>query len=270
IERVTLLAIQIAEASARLKKEDVRLAPEPAYRDKWQTPFLIDPFSVSAEEKLKLLFQIDSVLRKDPRIRSAVSHMTFMQEHQFHATTEGSRIEQVLLSSGTGYSVDAVEGGEVQTRSYPATHGGQTMGLGYELIESLRLLDNAERVREEALALLKAPECPSGKMDLIIADNQMALQIHESVGHPTELDRVLGYEESYAGSSFATTEKYRKFKYGSPLVNLVADATLPGGMATAGYDDDGVKAQRWHIVQEGIFKGYMTNREFCHAVGDER
>lgn len=268
IERVTTLAINISLASALLKKEDVRLAPEPAYRDKWQTPFLIDPFKVSVEDKLKLLFGVDSVLRKDPKIRSSVAGMEFIREHQFHATTEGSRIEQVLLTSGTGYSADAVDGGQVQTRTYPATHGGQTLGLGYELIESLGLLENAERVREEALALLTAPECPSGKRDLIIGDNQLALQIHESVGHPTELDRVLGYEESFAGSSFATIEKYGKFRYGSPLVNLVADATLPTGLATAGYDDDGVRARRWHIVRDGILTGYMTNREFCHAIGE--
>ncbi|MFH1618550.1 MAG: TldD/PmbA family protein [bacterium] len=270
IERVTELAVKIAEASATLKKEDVRMAPEEVYRDKWQTPCLIDPFSVSIDQKLKLLFAVDAELRKSPKIKSAVSDMWSVREHQFHATTEGSRIEQVLLSTGAGYSADAVENGEVQTRSYPCTHGGQCLAMGYELIESLRLPENAQRVREEAVALLTAPECPSGKMDIIIGGNQMALQIHESVGHAAELDRVLGYEESYAGSSFATVEKYGNFRYGSPLVNLVADATLPGGLATAGFDDDGVRAQRWHIVREGILRGYMTNREFCRAAGEER
>ncbi|MFA6316703.1 MAG: TldD/PmbA family protein [Elusimicrobiota bacterium] len=270
IERVSLLAIEIARASARLKKGDVRLAPEPVYRDTWQTPYLIDPFAVSIETKLDLLARVDAVLRKDRKVKSSTAFMNFIREHQYHATTEGSRIEQTLLTSGAGCSVDAVDKGEVQTRSYPATHGGQSLGLGYELIESLRMLDHAERVRDEAVALLKAPECPSGKLDLIIGDNQLALQIHESVGHATELDRVLGYEESYAGSSFATLEKYGNFRYGSPIVNLVADATVPTGLATAGWDDDGVKAQRWHIVEGGVLKGYMTNREFCHAVGDTR
>jgi TldD protein len=270
IERVTKLALNIARASATLKSKKVSLAREQAYKDFWQTPFIRDPFAVSTETKLGLLFAVDKVLRKDPRIKSAVSSMNFIREHQWHMTTEGSRIEQVLLSSGAGYLAHAVDKGEAQERSYPSTHGGQTLSMGYELIESLRLLENAERVREEAVALLTAPACPAGLKDLIIYGNQLALQIHESVGHASELDRVLGYEESYAGSSFATTEKLGKFKYASPIVNLVADATLPGGLATAGYDDDAVKAQRWHIVKDGILSGYMTNREFAGRIGHER
>jgi TldD protein len=270
IERVTNLALGIAKASATLKGHKVRLAHEPAYQDFWSTPFITDPFSVTVEKKLGLLFAVDKVLRKDVRIRSAVSSMNFIREHQWHMTTEGSRIEQVLLSSGAGCLCHAVDKGSAQTRSYPSTHGGQTLSMGYELIESLRLLENAERVRCEAVALLTAPSCPSGKKDLIIYGNQLALQIHESVGHASELDRVLGYEESYAGSSFATTEKLGVFRYGSPIVNLVADATLPGCLATAGYDDDAVKAQRWHIVKDGLLSGYMTNREFAGRIGKTR
>ena len=270
VERVTLLAMEIAKASATLMAAKVRLAREDAYQDTWQTPFIIDPFGVSTEKKLDLLFAIDAVLRKSAKIRSAVSGMSFIREHQWHMTTEGSKIEQVLLSSGAGYLATAVDKNEVQERSYPSTHGGQTLSMGYELIESLDLPGNAERVREEALALLTAPACPGGTKDLITYGNQLALQIHESVGHASELDRVLGYEESYAGSSFATTEKLGKFRYGSRIVNLVADATLPGGLATAGYDDDAVKAQRWHIVKDGVLSGYMTNREFAGRIGKTR
>ncbi len=270
VERVTKLAIGIAKASATIKDKRVRLASEPAYQDMWSTPFIKDPFAVPTETKLGLLFAVDKVLRKDARVRSAVSSMDFIREHQWHMTTEGSRIEQVLLSSGAGYTAHAVDKSESQARSYPSTHGGQTLSMGYELIESLNLLENAERVRHEAVALLTAPACPGGNKDLITYGNQLALQIHESVGHASELDRVLGYEESYAGSSFATTEKLGKFRYGSPIVNLVADATLPGGLATAGYDDDAVKAQRWHIVKDGILSGYMTNREFAGRIGKDR
>ncbi|MCG2726393.1 MAG: TldD/PmbA family protein [Elusimicrobia bacterium] len=270
IERTTLLAINIAKASSLLKEKKVKLAKEPIYKDIWQTPFIIDPFEVPIDDKFSLLFKIDSVLRKKPEIKSAVSSMTFIREHQYHMTTEGSYIEQMLLSSGAGYTATAVSNNEVQVRSYPSTHGGQTLSMGYELIESLKLLENAERTRDEAIALLKAPQCPQGELDLIIGGNQLALQIHESVGHATELDRVLGYEESYAGSSFATMEKLGKFHYGSNIVNLVADATVPGGLATAGYDDDGVKAQRWDIVKNGILSGYMTNREFAHRIRETR
>ncbi|OIO03589.1 MAG: peptidase C69 [Elusimicrobia bacterium CG1_02_56_21] len=265
-----LKAIAIAKASRLLMAGRVRLAPEPAYTDFWQTPFTKDPFTIPVETKLDLMFKTDAVLRKNKKIRVASSEMRFIREHQWHMTTDGSRIEQVLLSSGANISATAVENGDVQTRAYPCTHGGQTLAGGWEIIEAMDMPGHAERVRDEAVALLTAPACPAGVSDLIISGNQLALQIHESVGHASELDRVLGYEESYAGSSFATTDKLGHFRYGSPIVNLVADATLPGGLATAGYDDDAVKAQRWHIVKDGILSGYMTNREFCGKIGKKR
>jgi TldD protein len=270
VAETALKAIAIAKASRLLMRGKVRLAHEPAYQDFWQTPFLKDPFAVPVQTKLDILFALDKTLRADKRIKVSEAEMIFMREHQWHMTTEGSRIEQVLLNTGGCITATAVENGESQLRGYPCSHGGQTLAGGWELIEAMNLADHAERVRDEAVALLKAPVCPTGKKDLIISGNQMALQIHESVGHASELDRVLGYEESYAGSSFATTEKLGKFRYGSPIVNLVADATLPGGLATAGYDDDAVKAQRWHIVKDGILSGYMTNREFCGRIGKER
>jgi len=185
------------------------------------------------------------------------------------ATSEGSFIDQTLFRTGAGYSATAVEGGEVLQRSYPMSFGGQTMGMGYELVKGLALIENAEQTREEAIALLTAKPCPSGKKDLILDGTQLALQIHESVGHPSELDRVLGLEENYAGRSFLTLEKYRKLRFGSRHVTLMADATVPGGLATMGYDDDGVRSQRWPIVQNGIFIGYHTNREFAPVLKEE-
>lgn len=269
IEKVVNLAFEIAKASSTLKNGKMKFLPEPAYQDFWQTPFLKDPFSVSIEDKLDMLFKINHLLLKDKRIKIANSKMTFIKTSKLYASTDGSFIEQVLLYSGAGYSATAINNNEVQTRSYPGGHA-YMLSMGWEYIESLNLLDNAERVRDEAIALLTAPKCPEDERDLIIYGDQLALQIHESVGHATELDRVLGYEESFAGSSFATTEKLNKFKYGSEIVNLVADTTLPGGLATCGYDDDGVKAQRWHIVKNGILTGYMTNREFASVIGKNR
>jgi TldD protein len=170
-----------------------------------------------------------------------------------------------------GYSATAVAKGEMQRRSYPASFGGQYMSMGYELVAGIRLLENAERIREEAVALLSAPTLPSGKRDVIIESSQLALQIHESVGHPVELDRVLGSEANYAGRSFVTTDKLQeRFRYGSEIVNIVSDCTMPGGLATFGFDDDGVRAQRFHIIQDGIFSGYLTNRELAHVVDNER
>lgn len=263
-------AVRIAKASAGLNQERVSLAPEPAWRDFWQTPIQVDPFTVPLTEKLRILLECDRILRADPRVKEAVGSMSFLREHQHYASSEGARIEQVLTRSGAGYTATAVENGESQERSYPMSHGGQYMGLGWELILALDLPAHAERVRDEAVALLSAPQCPSGKLDLILLPQQLVLQIHESVGHASELDRVLGYEANYAGTSFATTDKLGTFRYGSPIVNLVADGTVPGGLATQGYDDDGVRQGRWHIVHDGILTGYMTNRELAHRIGEER
>lgn len=269
IERAAKLALEIAKASSGIKNKKTRLAPEPAYRDVWQTPVLKDPFSVPVEKKLDTLFAVDRILTKDKRIKSAFSRMSFVKTHKWYASTEGSEIEQVLISSGAAYKAMAANNNEVQQKSYPGEHSG-ALSMGYELIDDLKLVENAERTREDAIALLSAPQCPSGEMDLVLNGDQLALQIHESTGHASELDRVLGYEESYAGSSFLTTEKLGKFRYGSGIVNLVADATLPGGLATQGYDDDGVRSQRWHIVRNGILSGYMTNREFAGEIGMNR
>ncbi len=272
IVRVAKLACAVARASAKVKKENVRLAPEPVHRDKWHSTYLIDPFSVPIEKKIELLLKVDEILRADKRIAVASGHLSFWREHQFFASTEGSEIEQTILRSGGGISATAVdrESGEIQTRSYPGVQGGQYMLAGWELIESFDLVGNAPRVRDEAVALLSAVECPQGEMDLIIGGEQLALQIHESLGHPSELDRVLGMEANFAGTSFLTPEKLGNFKYGSEIVNIVADGTIPGGLATIGYDDDGVRSQRWFLVKDGIFSGYLTNRELAHIIGEER
>jgi len=270
IDRVAALAVRIAKASARMKKDDVILAPEPVVDERWQTPVAEDPFNVPLEEKLAILMELDKILRADKRIKSAEGTLSFLSEHQWMATSEGSFIDQLLIRSGAGYSATAVEGGEMQVRSYPNSFRGQYMTLGYEMVRGLHLLENAERVREEAIQLLTAPVLPPGKRDIIIDGSQMALQIHESVGHATELDRVLGMEANYAGMSFATTEKLRNFRYGSNHVNLVCDTTVPGGLATLGWDDDGVRAQRWNLVKEGQFVGYQFNRELAHTIGADR
>lgn len=270
IDKVAAQAVAIAKASALLKKQDVRLAPEPVVEERWQTPVVEDPFKVPLEEKLKLLLEIDKLLRGDKRINVAHSSMGFKSEHQWMATSEGSFIDQLLIRSGAGYSATAVGNGEVQVRSYPNSFRGQYMTKGYELVRSMGLLANAERVREEAIMLLTAPTCPSGKRDVIIDHTQLTLQIHESVGHATELDRVLGMEANYAGMSFATLEKHNNFMYGSPVVNLVCDSTIPGGLATIGWDDDAVRAQRWHLVKNGKFVNYQFNRELAHTIGASR
>lgn len=270
IRKTAVQACKIAKASARLRKGKVRLSKEEVVDTIWQTPCVVDPFKVPVTEKLDLLYRIDEILRKDPRIKIAESMMGAVRERQWLATSEGTFIDQTLTRTGAGYSATAVKGDEVQVRSYPMSFGGQYMGMGYELVNSLGLIEHADQTREEAVALLSARPCPSGKKDLILDGTQLALQIHESAGHPSELDRVLGIEENYAGRSFLTMEKLGKFRYGSNPVTLMADSTIPGGLATMGYDDDGVRAQRWPIVQNGIFVGYHTNREFAPVLKNGR
>ena len=270
IKKTSALAVKVAKASATLRKSSVKLAPEPIHNEIWTSPYLINPFNVPLENKVDLLYKIDKVLRKDNRIKVAESSMNFWNEHQWLATSEGTFIEQNLLRSGCGYSATAVKGSEVQRRSYPESHGGQHTQMGYEFIIATPLIENAERIREEAIALLSAPDCPVGQKDLIIGGGQLALQIHESIGHPSELDRVLGMEANYAGRSFITTDLYKDFHYASPIVNVVADATVPTGLATFGYDDDGVRAQRYHIIQNGLYQMYLTNRELAHIIDDTR
>lgn len=270
VKKIAARAVEVAKASATLRKDSVRLAPEPVYNDIWTSPYLIDPFKVSLEDKLKVLFEVDKKIRQNEKIVIARASMSFWREHQWFANSEGSNIEQIFLRSGCASSATAKEGSEVQTRSYPEAHGGQNAQMGYELINSLDLPGHAEQIREEAVALLSAPDCPIDEKDIIIGGGQLALQIHESIGHPSELDRVLGMEANYAGRSFLTTDLYRDFHYGSPIVNVVADSTVPTGLATFGYDDDGVRAQRYHLIKNGLYKMYLTNRELAHVVGENR
>lgn len=270
VARVAAEAVRIAKASATVRGETVKLAPEKPHVETWQTPILEDPFAVSLDDKLALLVEIDRILRQKPEIKRAEGSMSFRRDHILFVSSEGAEIYQELIRSGAGYACTAVGHGEVQRRSFPLGFGGQYKACGYELVRSLRLVENAERIREEAIALLTAPPCPTGRFDVVIGRGQMHLQIHESVGHPSELDRVLGMEENYAGSSFATIDKYKKFQYGSDIVNLVADGTVPHGLATRGFDDDGVRQERFHIVHQGLLTGYMTSREFYHQCGDDK
>ncbi len=271
IKQTAALAVSIAEASSNAKNKNVELVAEPAHQDIWITPYQINPFDVPIDKKLEIMYQVDKTCRKTKYAKECKVFMQFIKEHKFFASSQGAMIEQVIMLSGGGFKLTVSDGNDIQVRSYPLSFDGLHQTTGYEIILAMDMPSNAERVREEAISLLKAKECPSGvKKDLILMPSQLVLQIHESVGHASELDRVLGYEADFAGTSFLTTEKLNNFRYGSEIVNLVADSTMPGGLATQGYDDEGVKAQRWHIVQNGLHTGYMTNRETAAEIGLER
>jgi TldD protein len=265
--RVAAQAAQIARASSLAKTRDVSLGPPEVHVARYETPVQVDPFSVPLEEKIALLLAADEGMRRVKGIAVTESNMAFLREDKVFASTEGSYIEQALVESGAGIEATAVGENEMQTRSFPNSFGRQQKKGGYEFIRALQLVENSERIAEEAVALLSAPQCPSGVTTLILDSTQLALQIHESCGHPIELDRVFGDEASYAGTSFLTLDKLGTFRYGSPLVNIYADATIPGALGTFGYDDEGVPAQRTPIVKEGIFVGYLTSRETAAVLG---
>jgi TldD protein len=197
----------------------------------------------------------------------ATSGIDAIRNNKVFASTEGSYIEQELYNIGCHMEATAVREGEVQVRSYPSSLGGQWASEGYELVQRWDLPGNAERIAQEALALLDAEQCPSGVRDIVIDSSQMALQVHESCGHPVELDRAMGMEASFAGTSFMTLDKLGSLKYGSDIVNIVADATLPNGLGSFKYDDEGVPAQRFDVIREGIFQNYLMDRETATMLG---
>jgi TldD protein len=263
VDRVTALAVEIARASGLFKVRDVQLGPPVSHVGTYRTIVETDPWKVSPEEKIGLLLRADEELRSTAGVTVASSSLAFWRERKVFANSEGAFLEQEILESGGGIEATAVDRdrSEVQKRSYPNSFARDQRQEGWEAILAIDLVGNAPRVGEEAVALLKADQCPSGRTTVILGATQLALQVHESCGHPIELDRVFGSEASYAGTSFLTPEKYGTFRYGSEWVNLTADATIPGGLGTFGWDDEGVPAQRVPIVRDGIFCGYLASRE---------
>ena len=272
VETTAARAVEIAKASARVKQHDIRLAPEKPVTAEWVTPHQIDPFSISVGQNLALLLKIDGELRSVAGVTLAETSMNFRREEHWFRSSEGAAIHQTKFTTGAGYAAYAFAGSEIQKRSYPSSFGGQWQNKGYELIAELQLLENARRIGEETVALLQADRCPEGVFDIILESSQLGLQIHESVGHPIELDRVLGMEANFAGTSFLTLDKLRTLRYGSDLVNIVADARQEHGpgLGTFAFDDEGVPAQCTPIISHGLFTGYLSSRETAHAIGADR
>ncbi len=260
-------AVAIAKASALVPDGAVQLADLDGVVDTWSGPCAIDPFTVPIEDKVALLLAADEVLRGEEKVKLTKAQLGFYRMHKVFGSSAGSYIEQDHYESGGGITAYAIEGGEVLPRSYPNSHGGQWRQGGWEVIQALDLAGNAARVAEEAAALLTAEHCPSGEYDLIIDASQISLQVHESIGHPTELDRVLGDEAAFAGTSFLGLDDLDSLRYGSDIVNVTADATIPGSLGSFGWDDEGVPAQRDYIVRDGILSGFQTSRESALEIG---
>jgi TldD protein len=266
-DAVAAQAVRIARASALVRGPRADIGPPQSSSGSYTTPFVRDPFAVSLDDKIALLLRVNETMSAVPNIISAEGNVYCQREEKIFASSEGAYVEQELYETGCGIEATAVDEGEVQNRSYPNSVGRHQGTEGWEFVERYDLPGNAQRVAEEASALLRAKSMEPGTTTVILDGSQVALQIHESCGHPIELDRVLGTEAAFAGTSFLTTDKLGGFAYGSEHVNMTADATIPGGLGTFGFDDEGVAAQSTPIVRAGNFVGYLTSRETAAALG---
>lgn len=272
LENAASQAVAIAKASSVARKHAVTLVPEEPHRAEWVSPCRIDPFSISIGDQMGLLLAVDAEVRRNAGVTLAEGSLGCRRERQIFASSAGSLIDQTRTFTGAGFEAYSFRGGEIQKRSYPNSFGGQHQLKGWELVEELAPLDHAARIAEEAVALHTADRCPEETGHLILDSSQLALQIHESIGHPIELDRVLGSEANYAGMSFLTLDQLGALRYGSEIVNAVCDARIEHGpgLGSFAYDDEGVAAQRADIIREGRFVGYMTSRETAAQIGAAR
>jgi TldD protein len=267
IVRTAGLAVEIARAAAHLPREPVKLTEVEPATGTWASPFQDDPFNVSLEEKVALLMEATRRMQEVDGLAFAEGGIDLYRVRTSFASSEGSAIEQTVLHSGAGLDATAISEGELQRRSYPNSFRGHIAAAGWEHIAKLGLIEEAERTATEAVELLSATDCPSEVTTLVLDSGQMELQVHESIGHAVELDRVLGMEESYAGSSFVSPGDRGKLSYASDLVSITADATIPGGLGSFGWDDEGVPAQRVPIIVDGTFQDFISSRETAGAIG---
>ena len=265
IARVTGEAVVIAKANAAIQPKPVQLAPVKAYRVRWQTPHDVDPFAVSITEKLDLLRNSAEEIKKNTRVFGSNAGLNVRSEDKYFASSEGSSIQQLVLQIYGNLDATAIDrkAGISRSRSYTPTQAS----AGWEYVPEMNFGENARRIREEVVEHLSAPPVTPGKKDLVLMPNHLMLTIHESVAHPTELDRALGYEANYAGTSYITPRTIGT-RIASKHCTFIGDRTSPRALGTVGYDDDGVKATQFTIIDEGIFRNFQTTREQAHLVGD--
>jgi TldD protein len=260
-------AVQIARAAASLRGEPVRLAPlEPAVAS-WSTPVARDPFAVPLADRVELLLAACEAQRRVAGLTHARATVDLWRRRTLFWSSEGARLDQTVTQTGAGIEAVAVGDGDLQQRSWPNSFRGQFLAGGWEVVEAADLVGNAPRVAHEAVDLLHAPELPERVTTVILDGQQLSLQVHESVGHPLELDRIFGTEAAYAGTSFVRPEDRGRLRYGSAVMSVTSDATTPGGLGTFGFDDEGVPARRTPLVAGGMLEGFLTSRETATALG---
>jgi TldD protein len=266
VERITTQAIEIAKANALFQRKPVKLVPADKVIANWKSAYEKDPFEAPTDAKIAFLLKLNQLALKTKGVSFVNSSLELQHEDKFYASTDGSRIEQQIIRCHPSFTVTAVNrgNGDFQTRS--SLPGPKS--IGYEYVENYPWEKEAAQAGEEAVEKLSAKPVEPGKYDLVIDPSNLWLTIHESVGHSTELDRALLWEADFAGTSFLTPEKRGKLQFGSKICNFFADRNQPHGLATVGYDDEGVPGQRWDLVKDGIFVGWQTTRDLAALVGE--
>ncbi|MGI0133023.1 MAG: TldD/PmbA family protein [Thermoplasmata archaeon] len=271
VRECATLAVRLARSARAASDERLTVTDDRGPRNGRYTSRVVrPPFEVPREEKLRVLLDAEAALHVDPAIKSGHAAFQGWEEEKWFGSSEGVRYRSHIVHVGAGLDATAVAEGEVQRRSAPTSFGGDYRQAGWEFVASLDLAGRAPSVGREAVALLRAPACPTGRTTVVLASDQLALQVHESVGHAVELDRILGYEAGFAGTSFLTPDAPGRLRYGSDLMNIVADATEPGGLGTFGWDDEGVAARSTRLVDAGRLAGFLTSRETAGQLGLDR
>lgn len=261
ISRAVKNAVNIGKASARLNDKPVELAPVESFKDDYVSNFKIDPFEISLKEKLEYLAELDGIMAAREELNTRNSHIDFRKTNSYFASSEGTRVSQKIVQSGAGIELGISRSHrERATRSFPK-NGGQYECKGYELLSEYDFKSEVPRLAEEVQVLLTAETCPSKTIDVVFEGSVVSLIIHELIGHALELDRVFGSERNFSGTSFATVDKLGKLQYGSPIINVFSDPTHPHGLASYGYDDEGVKTYKADLIRNGLLVGYLSSRE---------
>jgi TldD protein len=267
-QRVTREAVDIAKANSAIQRKKIELVPTPKIVSTWKSSFDKDPFDVPADEKVKMLLAINEAALGVKGVSFVNSGMAWVNEQKYLATSDGSRIEQYLIRGNPSFSVTAVDRATGDFQAVNAPREGQA--IGYEYMSKHDWVADAQKAGEHAVMKLKAKPITPGKYDLVLHPSHLFLTIHESIGHPTELDRALLWEANYAGTSFLTPEKTGKLQFGSKIMNIVADRTQERGLATVGYDDEAVPGQKWNLIKDGVFVDWQTTRDLAKLVGRDK
>jgi TldD protein len=270
VQRVAAEALEVAKVAAALSTERVELAPEPVHAGTWSSSYEIDPFSMPSPERAAVLIDWTERLLADPRVAHADGDVLAVRENKFYADLAGSRTTQQRVRihpTVTAVGIDTRSGmfETMRTLAPPAGRGWEYLsGANWNWDQEL------DRMPEDLAEKMAAPTLQAGDYDLVIDPSNLWLTIHESIGHATELDRALGYEAAYAGTSFATFDQLGSLRYGTPVMNVTGDRTVEHGLATVGWDDEGVEGQSWDLIREGVLVGYQLNRAMAHRQGFER